>query len=80
MIDLKRMREIAEENVSRGDAIAKIPHASSKTVVELLDMLQAAQMDAARWGMLPAVAEDHQINLMGLYRDVDAELEKRSEP
>jgi len=30
--------------------------------------------DAARWRMLPAIAEDHQLNLMGIYRDVDAAL------
>lgn len=66
MIDLEKLREQAPYVGLIDDEL-----------IELLDHIAQLEKDAERWNMIPAVAEDHQINLMQFYRDIDTAMEAK---
>lgn len=64
-------REQIEEEIN-WPAESRTEQQQQEMLRQLLAENDALREDAERWGMLPAVAEDHQIDLMRLYRDIDA--------
>ena len=55
------------------DALAEELEAEAADVdADAADADALDALDAARWRMLPALLEDHQIDSMKLHRDIDA--------
>lgn len=48
-------------------------------VIDVECKMKSLEKDAARWRMIPAVAYDHQINLMALYRDIETAMQSANE-